>query len=87
MPPGGGGVGLQGGCLHGQHSTSVRRELRCSMAVAPRRLYMRPLVVRFTDPGVEDMHIDLLYVRDQHTASAAHVPADESVRQIKARVR
>lgn len=54
---------------------------------AQSRLCMRPLVVRFTDPQVDDAHENLVYVRQASGAPGAHAPAEETVRQLKARVR
>lgn len=54
---------------------------------AESRLCMRPLVVRFTDPQVDDAHENLVYVRQASGAPSAHAPAEETVRQLKARVR
>ena len=54
---------------------------------AESRLCMRPLVVRFTDPQVDDAHENLVYVRQGAGAPRAHAPAEETVRQLKARVR
>ena len=42
------------------------------------RVYLRPLVVRFTDPAMADAHVDLLHRRGA---------VEETVRQVKARLR
>lgn len=71
-------------CVILQRSRSV---FCMPMSGRPTALYLRPLVVRFTDPAMEDAHIDLVYERVDDD-SERHWPRliELTVGQVKQRV-
>lgn len=58
-----------------------------SFSGQPTGLSLRPLVVRFTDPTIEDVHMDLVYERVEEE-SERHWPrlVELTVGQLKKRV-